>query len=589
MTTVPPPLLEVRELCLGVGDAGRLVVDRASFQVRAGEIVAVVGESGSGKTLAARAVLGLTPPAIRVRGGAIHIEGRDLAALKPAELRALRGRRIGMVFQEPMTSLNPALSVGRQLEEALALHTPLDAQERRAAIIAMLQRVGLADPDRVLRAWPHEFSGGMRQRIMLASVMLPRPALLVADEPTTALDAVVQRDVLELMVSLTAESGTAVLMISHDLAMVARYSHRVIVMCRGEIVEQGPTEQILRAPAHPYTRQLLGAMPRRRDVPAVDPQDAPLVEVRQLVVDFPARGGLLRRGQPQRALHGIDLALRPREVVAVVGGSGSGKTTLGRVIAHLQKPSSGELLFDGQAVRGSSGATWAAYRRDCQMVFQDPYASLDPRMTVAQSIGEALRGTGLDHETAAARVREAIEEVGLDAGHASRYPHELSGGQRQRVAIARAISTKARIIILDEPTSALDVSVRLQIVRLLMDLQQNLQLTYLLIGHDLAMVAYMSTDIAVMYLGKIVEFAETNELLNNTAHPYTRALIAASLPDHPRDKKVREVVSGEIASPLNVPPGCRFHPRCPVKKAICSEQDPPLIAVGANHWVACHP
>ncbi|WP_234195509.1 ABC transporter ATP-binding protein [Pseudacidovorax sp. NFM-22] len=527
MTTVPPPLLDVRGLCLGVGDAGRLVVDRASFQVRTGEIVAVVGESGSGKTLAARAVLGLTPPAIRVRGGAIHIEGRDLAALKPAELRALRGRRIGMVFQEPMTSLNPALSVGRQLEEALALHTPLDAQERRAAIIAMLQRVGLADPDRVLRAWPHEFSGGMRQRIMLASVMLPRPALLVADEPTTALDAVVQRDVLELMVSLTAESGTAVLMISHDLAMVARYSHRVIVMCRGEIVEQGPTEQILRAPAHPYTRQLLGAMPRRRDVPAVDPQDAPLVEVRQLVVDFPARGGLLRRGQPQRALHGIDLALRPREVVAVVGGSGSGKTTLGRVIAHLQKPSSGELLFDGQAVRGSSGATWAAYRRDCQMVFQDPYASLDPRMTVAQSIGEALRGTGLDHETAAARVREAIEEVGLDAGHASRYPHELSGGQRQRVAIARAVVRRPRLVVADEPVSALDTTVRAQILDLFAELQHRHGFACLFISHDLAVVEQLANRVVVMNQGRIVEEGPRDQIFDRPAHPYTRRLLQA--------------------------------------------------------------
>lgn len=527
MTTAPPPLLDVRELSLGVGDTGRLVVDRASFQVRAGEIVAVVGESGSGKTLAARAVLGLTPPAIRVRGGAIRVEGRDLATLKPAQLRALRGGRIGMVFQEPMTSLNPALTIGRQLEEALALHTTLDVQGRHAAIVAMLQRVGLSDPDRVLRAWPHEFSGGMRQRIMLASVMLPRPALLVADEPTTALDAVIQRDVLELMVSLTAESGTAVLMISHDLAMVARYSHRVIVMCRGEIVEQGPTEQILRAPAHPYTRQLLGAMPRRREVPAVDPADPPLVEVRRLVVDFAGRAGLLRRGRPQRALHGIDLAIRPREVVAVVGGSGSGKTTLGRVIARLQKASGGELWFDGRPVRAARGAAWAAYRRDCQMVFQDPYASLDPRMTVAQSIGEALRGTGLDREASAARVREAIQEVGLEAGHATRYPHELSGGQRQRVAIARAVVRRPRLVIADEPVSALDTTVRAQILDLFADLQRRHGFACLFISHDLAVVEQLANRVVVMHQGRIVEEGPRDQIFDRPADPYTRRLLQA--------------------------------------------------------------
>ncbi|MAD36245.1 MAG: peptide ABC transporter ATP-binding protein [Tistrella sp.] len=525
--TAGAPLLDVSDLSLGIGETGRLVVDRVGFQVRAGEIVAVVGESGSGKTLAARAVLGLTPPAIRRRGGSIRIDGRALEDMTPRELRALRGGRIGMVFQEPMTSLNPSLTIGRQLEEALALHTGLDARGRRAAILAMLQRVGLSDPERVLKAWPHEFSGGMRQRIMLASVMLPKPALLVADEPTTALDAVVQRDVLELMVALTAENDTAVLMISHDLAMVARYSHRVIVMCRGEIVEQGPTDQILRAPAHPYTRKLLGAMPRRRPVPEVAADAPPLVEVQGLTVDFGRRGGLFRRRAHKRALHGIDLAIRPREVVAVVGGSGSGKTTLGRVLASLQKPGGGRLIFDGQPISGRSGAAWTDYRRNCQMVFQDPYSSLDPRMTVAQAIGEALRGSGLDRAAIRARVLEVLAEVGLDDTHAGRYPHELSGGQRQRIAIARAVIRRPRLVIADEPVSALDTTVRAQILDLFADLQRRHGFACLFISHDLAVVEQLANRVVVMNQGRIVEEGPRDRIFDAPADPYTKRLLQA--------------------------------------------------------------
>lgn len=317
-----------------------------------------------------------------------------------------------------------------------------------------------------------------------------------------------------------------------------------------------------------------------------------LLGIRNLKVHFPVKAGIIFDHVigHVKALDGINLDIKPMQVVGLVGESGSGKTTLSKVLLLQEKPTHGDVCFLGMDIHRLAGQELKTYRRSIQAVFQDPFASLSPRLRVQDIISEPLEvSTNLSRKDLADKVVESLNMVGLDTGLRRVYPHELSGGQRQRVAIARAISTKARIIILDEPTSALDVSVRLQIVRLLMDLQQNLQLTYLLIGHDLAMVAYMSTDIAVMYLGKIVEFAETNELLNNTAHPYTRALIAASLPDHPRDKKVREVVSGEIASPLNVPPGCRFHPRCPVKKAICSEQDPPLIAVGANHWVACHP
>ncbi|MEN2989838.1 ABC transporter ATP-binding protein [Tistrella sp. BH-R2-4] len=556
MTTPPvppsagttPPLVDIRDLTLGIGEAGRIVVDRVSFTVDPGEIVAIVGESGSGKTLAARSVLGLAPPAVRQRGGTVRVDGQDLAGLTPRQMRRLRGGRVGMVFQEPMTSLNPSLTIGRQLEEALVLHTGLDAAGRRQAILAMLDRVGLSDPERVLRSWPHEFSGGMRQRIMLASVMLPSPALLVADEPTTALDAVVQRDVLDLMVALTAEKGTAVLMISHDLAMVARYSARVIVMCQGRIVEQGPTADILRAPSHPYTRKLLQAMPRRQTVPPVEAGAAPFVEVRDLVVDFGGRGGLFRKAAaPKRALDGINLAIRPREVVAVVGSSGSGKTTLGRVIARLTRPTSGQILFDGQPVDDARGAVWTEYRRNCQMVFQDPYSSLDPRMTVGQLVAEALRGSGMDRAAIRARVAEVLGEVGLGekslgeksqgeggAGrtasgpdYASRYPHELSGGQRQRVAIARAVVRRPRLVIADEPVSALDTTVRAQILDLFADLQRRHGFACLFISHDLAVVEQLANRVVVMNQGRIVEEGSRDQIFDHPADPYTRLLLQA--------------------------------------------------------------
>ena len=347
-------LVEVDGLTLEVGGTGTIVVNNVSLSLAPGEVLGIVGESGSGKTLLARAVIGLEPPAIRRTAGTIRFEGQDIAALTPKAMRALRGARIGMVFQEPMTSLNPSMTIGRQLEEGLVLHRAGDAASRRVAILDMLRRIGIADPEAALTAYPHQFSGGMRQRIMLASVMLLKPALLIADEPTTALDAVVQREVLELMLELTRDHGTAVLMISHDLSMVARYCDRVVVMCRGDLIEQNTTAEILARPQQPYTQQLLNAMPHRSPA-RPPPEGAPIVEVRGLVVDYPSKQGT------KRALHGIDLSIQPREVVAVVGGSGSGKTTLGRAIAGLLKPSEGEILFAGRAI-AKSDESWRAYR-----------------------------------------------------------------------------------------------------------------------------------------------------------------------------------------------------------------------------------
>jgi peptide/nickel transport system ATP-binding protein len=520
-------LLSVERLRLQVARSRLEVVKNISFAVAPGEIVGIVGESGSGKTLAARAILGLEPPAIHRTSGAIQFEGRDVTKLSPKELRDLRGARIGMVFQEPMTSLNPSMTIGRQLDEGLALHRNLTPDERRHLVLNMLTRVGIRDPEGALTSYPHQFSGGMRQRIMLASVMLLQPALLVADEPTTALDAVVQRDVLELMVELTRARGTAVLMISHDLSMVARYTDRIIVMCKGEIVEEGVTQDLLRQPKHSYTRKLLAAMPRRLPPRHTPDTATPIVEVRNLVIEYKGRQGFFRKEAGKRALHGIDLSIKPREVVALVGGSGSGKTTLGRAIAGLLQPSGGEIRYAGRSiVPGSEG--WNDYRLNCQMVFQDPYSSLDPRMSIGALIGEALRHVpNMSRREKAERIKEVLIEVGLGDTYADRYPHELSGGQRQRVAIARAVVRRPAFMIADEPVSALDVTVRSQVLDLFADLQERHGFSCLFISHDLGVVEQVADRVIVMQDGCIVEEGDRNTIFDRPQQPYTRRLLSS--------------------------------------------------------------
>lgn len=520
-------LVSVSHLTLTVGEGGREIVSDVSFEVAPGEMVGIVGESGSGKTQAARAIMGLTPPPLVRASGDILFEGVNVATATPTVLRGLRGARIGMVFQEPMTSLNPSMPIGRQLEEGLALHRKkLSAAERRTRILEMLSRVGIRDPKAALTAWPHEFSGGMRQRMMLASVMLLEPALLIADEPTTALDAVVQRDVLELMVALTREHNTAVLMISHDLPMVARYTERMVVMQHGRVLETGQTVDILARPQHPYTRKLLDAMPRRQPARAL-PVDAPIVEVKNLVIDYAGHQRLFSRTASKRALSGIDLHVRPKEVVAVVGGSGSGKTTLGRAIAGLIKPTSGDILFRGQAVNRKA-ATWLDYRLNCQMVFQDPYSSLDPRMTIGQLVGEGLRLIdGMSTADKRRRVDEVLTEVGLNSSYAPRYPHELSGGQRQRVAIVRALVRRPSFVIADEPVSALDVTVRAQVLDLFADLQERHGFSCLFISHDLGVVEQVADRVVVMRDGAIVEQGTRDEIFDNPKEEYTRSLLRA--------------------------------------------------------------
>ncbi|MCQ4161844.1 dipeptide ABC transporter ATP-binding protein [Roseomonas sp. GC11] len=519
------PLLAVEGLRVGTGSFH--AVEDVSFCVAAGEILALVGESGSGKTATGRAILGLLPPGLERLAGAIRLQGEDLAHVTPARLRALRGGSIGMVFQEPMVSLNPAMTIGAQLGEALALHSDLDAATRRAACIAMLRRVRISDPESCLAAYPHEFSGGMRQRIMLAAVMLPKPRLLIADEPTTALDNLAQAEVLDLMVELARDSGTAVLLVTHNLGLVARYADRALVMQRGRVVEEGPARRLLAAPREAYTRQLVAAMPRRTARPERPTREI-LLEARGLVVDYPGRVRLLRRLPGKRAVKGVDIVLRRGETVALVGGSGSGKTTLGRALLRLVEPTGGQLLFQGQDVTAGRGAAVRDFRLACQIIFQDPYSSLDPRQRIGEIVAEPLRHEpGLDAASRAARVAETFAAVGLP-GLDRRFPHQLSGGQRQRVAIARAIVRRPALVVADEPVSALDMTVQAQILALIRQLQEERGFACLFISHDLGAVVEVADRVLVMQDGMIVEQGSRDAVFDTPHHPYTRALLDAT-------------------------------------------------------------
>ena len=405
-------LLSVENLKIRVGDDGPLAVDDLSFSVAPGEIVALVGESGSGKTMAARAAIGLLPPPMQVCGGRLKFQGRDLVTTDTAGLRAIRGASIGMVFQEPMVSLNPALKIGQQMSEALQLHTDLDAVQIRERCLTMLQRIGIKDAERCLQAYPHQFSGGMRQRIMLASVMLLRPALLIADEPTTALDCLAQLDVIELMLELTREQGTAILFISHDLSLVARYAHKVVVMRHGKSVEQGTIKDILLAPKAEYTRQLLEALPRRGELAALPASKGPLVEVDQVCIEHPGPPSFWGKRQYKRVVHSASLAIAPGETLALVGGSGSGKTTLGRSLVGLIKPCAGAIRFKGVDILKAANRV---HRLQCQMIFQDPYSSLNPRMRIGEILAEPLRHEpDLNAVQRSERVAQTLRDVGLE-------------------------------------------------------------------------------------------------------------------------------------------------------------------------------
>jgi peptide/nickel transport system ATP-binding protein len=519
------PLLSIDNLRIAAERTGAVVVDGVSLAIERGEFLAVVGESGSGKTAAARAVLGLLPPGLRQAGGRITLDGVDLATLPPRRMRALRGPAVGMVFQEPMVSLNPAISIGAQMAEGLGLHGRLSRGEIRRRCLDMLLRVQMRDPERTFNAYPHEFSGGMRQRIMLASVMLLKPKLLIADEPTTALDTLTQREVLDLMVELARDHGTSIMLITHNLGLVARYAQNAVVLRQGRLVEAGRVKQILYSPREAYTRQLLQALPRRSEAPPREPRGDPLISVRGLKVAFEGRKRLFRREAGVAAVNGIDLDIGAGETVAVVGGSGSGKTTLGRAMLRLIPAAQGEIRFQGRAVGAHVDRE---FRLGAQLVFQDPYSSLDPRMRVGEIVAEPLRHVrelaASERET---RVEAMLKEVGL-GGFAKRWPHELSGGQRQRIAIARAIIRRPVFVVADEPVSALDMTIQAQVLKLFARLQVQYGFACLFISHDLAAVEQVADRVVVMQGGRIVEQGSRDEIFDSPQHDYTKALLAAA-------------------------------------------------------------
>ncbi len=523
------PLIEIRDLQVAFshGGAAQTVVHGVSFDLRAGETLALVGESGSGKSVTAHSILRLLPASSSHPSGSIRYRGEDLLGLPEKRLRALRGNRIAMIFQEPMTSLNPLHTVEKQIAEVLALHKGLTGAAARARVLELLDLVGIPEPARRLKAYPHELSGGQRQRVMIAMALANEPEILIADEPTTALDVTVQLKILDLLKELQARLGMALLLITHDLNLVRRIAHRVCVMQKGRSVEQGDCESLFRNPQHPYTRELIDADPS--GAPAGNPPGAPLIEAEDLRVWFPIRKGLLRRTVDHvKAVDGVGFSLAQGQTLGIVGESGSGKSTLGMALLRLIA-SRGTIRFAGQRIDGFEQKAVRPLRRQMQVVFQDPFGSLSPRMSVGQIIGEGLEihriGTPAEREQAIIAV---LGEVGLDPESRHRYPHEFSGGQRQRIAIARALVLKPQLILLDEPTSALDRTVQRQVVELLRNLQRKYNLTYLFISHDLAVVRALSHQLMVVRHGKVVEQGEAGAIFAAPQHPYTQQLLEAA-------------------------------------------------------------
>jgi microcin C transport system ATP-binding protein len=525
-------LLSVRDLSVAFRQEDRdvLAVDRVSFDVQKGETLALVGESGSGKSVTALSVMKLLPyPAASHPSGSILFKGRDLMALDEREMRSVRGDDITIIFQEPMTSLNPLHTIGQQIAEILELHRGMTGASARARIVELLGQVGIPDPAGRLASYPHQLSGGQRQRVMIAMALANEPDLLIADEPTTALDVTVQAQILALLKELQGRLGMAVLFITHDLGIVRKIADRVSVMQRGKIVEQGTVADVFAAPKHPYTRALLGAEPKPDPAP-LQPNAPTVIETKDLKVWFPIKRGVLRKTIGHiKAVDGVTIAVRKGETLGIVGESGSGKTTLGLAILRLIS-SEGPVVFLGNSIQGLKFKEMRPFRRDMQIVFQDPYGSLSPRMSISDIVGEGL-GVHRPELTTEERERcvvQALTDVGLDPASRFRYPHEFSGGQRQRVAVARAIVLAPTFVVLDEPTSALDMLIQSQIVDLLRALQRRHELTYLFISHDLRVVAALASRLVVMRQGKVVEEGPAQDLFAHPQSDYTRALFAAA-------------------------------------------------------------
>jgi microcin C transport system ATP-binding protein len=532
METKTQPLLSVRDLSVAFhqGGATSVAVDQVSFDLMPGEVVALVGESGSGKSVTANSILKLLPyPAASHPSGKILFDGKDMLTLPERALRAVRGNDITMIFQEPMTSLNPLHSIERQIGEILELHQAITGAEARARTLELLLQVGIREPEKRLKAYPHELSGGQRQRVMIAMALANRPKLLIADEPTTALDVTVQAQILELLSDLKTRHGMSMLFITHDLGIVRKFADRVCVMTKGKIVETGTVEQVFTDPQHAYTRHLLAAEPKG-EPPLSDTSKPVVMQGDDIKVWFPIKAGLMRRVVDHvKAVDGIDITLRAGQTVGVVGESGSGKTTLGLALSRLIS-SQGRISFIGQSIDSYSYEMMKPLRNRLQVVFQDPYGSLSPRMSVGEIVAEGLKvhERSLSADERDIRVAKALEEVGLDPATRWRYPHEFSGGQRQRIAIARAMVLKPRFVMLDEPTSALDMSVQAQVVDLLRDLQAKHELAYLFISHDLKVVKALANDVIVMRNGKVVESGPAADIFADPQQEYTKALLAAA-------------------------------------------------------------
>lgn len=672
---------------------GPRIVDDVSFAIRQGETFALLGESGCGKSMTALSLMRLLPDGVQSGGGEAHLGGTEVLALPERDMRGVRGGRMAMIFQEPGLSLNPVMTIGAQIAESLVLHQGMRGEAAREQGIGLLRNVGIPDPSRRWDEYPFQMSGGMKQRVMIAMALAGRPKLLIADEPTTALDVTIQAQVLQVLRDTQRDHGMGMLLITHDLGVVAQMAHQVAVMYAGHIVETGTRQQLFSAPAHPYTQKLFAALPdarrrgqpldairgavpslneisrklqgacrfsprcdfawnlcreqapewtamdggrgvrchlyqkagegrreqadgqERRTVSVISPPacqaasnpsllalPSSLLEVRDLKVHFPIRRGVLQRTMGYvKAVDGVSLDIAAASTVALVGESGCGKTTTGKALLQLPPPTAGSVRFAGTELVGLNARALREQRAGLQMVFQDPYASLNPRMRVAEIIEEGMgvhgvlngTATGGNNETGdlgdtrQRRVDALLAEVGLEQAAKWRYPHEFSGGQRQRIAIARALAVSPRLLICDEPTSALDVSVQAQILNLLKSLQNKLGLSYLFITHNLAVVGYLAHEVCVMYLGRIVERGEVDEVLNAPKHPYTQALLAAV--PHVDGSGLETVrLAGDLPSPSDPPRGCHFHPRCPHVMPVCREAYPGATSSSATHYVHCH-
>ncbi|WP_027091842.1 ABC transporter ATP-binding protein [Cohnella thermotolerans] len=669
-------LLEIDRVSIrfATGRGDLQVVSDVSFSIAAGETVCLAGESGSGKTVVSKAVMRLIDDENgKISSGSIKLNGTDIAALPRQELRSIRGKKAAMIFQEPMTAFDPVFTIGRQITETIRRHdrriTPNEAHQRA---VEMLRRVGISEPEQRLKQYPGELSGGMLQRAMIAMALSCRPELLIADEPTTALDVTIQAQILQLLQELKNEFNMSILLITHDLGVAAKIADRIVVMYAGQVIEQASTAELFARPHHPYTQGLLqsittmdsdrsqrlfaipGSIPGHADLPdgcrfhprcpyvsekcrseapplkdwggrqaacwhtdrliargerppafeaaaaassTPEPADASaglpddvLIELRRVTKHYPfGRSVFSRKKGAVQAVEDVSLAIRRGETFGLVGESGSGKSTLGRVLLHLERPTSGSVLFEGRELGALSPAKLREERKHMQMIFQDPYGSVDPRWKIGDIVGEPLSVHG---RAGAREKKEAVLEllslVGLSPAAYDRYPHEFSGGQRQRIAIARAVALRPKFLLADEAVSALDVSVQAQIVNLLSDLQRRLNLTILFIGHGLNVVRYVSDRIGVMYLGKLVEIAPGERLFRRPAHHYTRALIASIPTPVPERQQDLGVIHGEIPSPAHPPSGCRFRTRCPAATARCALEPPELREIGPGHFVACH-